>query len=34
MTDDDTWDAPDIVPSITYADIPGAVEWLERVLAS
>lgn len=25
------WDAPDIVPSITYSDVPGAVEWLERV---
>ena len=25
------WDAPDIVPSITYADIPRAIEWLERV---
>jgi uncharacterized glyoxalase superfamily protein PhnB len=25
------WQAPDIVPSITYADVPRAVEWLERV---
>ena len=25
------WSAPDIVPSITYADVPRAVEWLERV---
>jgi uncharacterized glyoxalase superfamily protein PhnB len=25
------WDAPDIVPSITYTDILCAVEWLERV---
>lgn len=25
------WKAPDIVPSITYADLPEAVEWLERV---
>ena len=25
------WKAPDIVPSITYADLPKAVEWLERV---
>ena len=25
------WDAPDIVPSITYSDVPRAVEWLERV---
>lgn len=27
----ETWDAPDIVPSITYADVPRAVEWIERV---
>jgi len=25
------WRAPDIVPSITYADIPTAIEWLTRV---
>lgn len=25
------WKAPDIVPSITYADFPKAIEWLERV---
>jgi uncharacterized glyoxalase superfamily protein PhnB len=25
------WDAPDIVPSITYADLPRAIEWLQRV---
>ena len=25
------WDAPDIVPSITYSDVPRAVDWLERV---
>ena len=25
------WSAPDIVPSITYSDVPRAVEWLERV---
>jgi uncharacterized glyoxalase superfamily protein PhnB len=24
------WDAPDVVPSITYSDIPTAVEWLSR----
>lgn len=24
------WKAPDVVPSITYADLPEAVEWLER----
>lgn len=25
------WAAPDIVPSITYADLPRAIEWLTRV---
>jgi uncharacterized glyoxalase superfamily protein PhnB len=25
------WKAPDMVSSITYADLPKAVEWLERV---
>jgi hypothetical protein len=30
--DDEMWQAPDIVPSITYADLPRAVEWLQRVL--
>ena len=25
------WDAPDIVPSITYTDVPHAIEWLQRV---
>ena len=25
------WDAPDIVPSICYTDVPRAVEWLVRV---
>jgi len=25
------WDAPDIVPSISYTDVPRAVEWLVRV---
>lgn len=25
------WDAPDVVPSITYKDVPRAVEWLSRV---
>jgi uncharacterized glyoxalase superfamily protein PhnB len=25
------WEAPDIVPSISYADVPRAVEWLVRV---
>ena len=25
------WEAPDLVPSITYSDLPRAIEWLERV---
>ena len=25
------WQAPDIVPSLVYADAPRAVEWLQRV---
>ncbi|QSR84848.1 glyoxalase/bleomycin resistance/extradiol dioxygenase family protein [Methylacidimicrobium sp. B4] len=25
------WDAPDIVPTITYSDLPRAIEWLQRV---
>ena len=25
------WDAPDVVPSISYTDVPRAVEWLVRV---
>jgi uncharacterized glyoxalase superfamily protein PhnB len=31
MANNEMWDAPDIVPSITYADIPRAIEWLGRV---
>lgn len=31
MTNDGMWNAPDIVPSITYSDVPRAVEWLGRV---
>ena len=31
MGADEMWDAPDIVPSITYTDLPRAVEWLRRV---
>lgn len=31
MATNEMWDAPDIVPSITYTDIPRAIEWLERV---
>jgi uncharacterized glyoxalase superfamily protein PhnB len=27
----DPWEAPDIVPSIAYADLPRAIEWLTRV---
>jgi uncharacterized glyoxalase superfamily protein PhnB len=27
----DLWEAPDIVPSIIYADLPRAIEWLQRV---
>lgn len=29
--DNEMWEAPDIVPSITYADLSRAVEWLDRV---
>ena len=25
------WNAPDIVPALTYPDLPRAIEWLERV---
>lgn len=25
------WKAPDVVPSITYLDLPRAIEWLHRV---
>ena len=27
----DRWQAPDMVPAITYADLFRAIEWLERV---
>jgi uncharacterized glyoxalase superfamily protein PhnB len=27
----DFWNAPDIVPAITYSDLPRAVEWFEHV---
>ena len=27
------WNAPDVVPSISYADVPRAIEWLVRVFA-
>lgn len=26
------WDAPDVVPSISYANVPRAADWLVRVL--
>lgn len=31
MPKNDLWNAPDIVPAITYADLPRAIEWLGRV---
>jgi PhnB protein len=31
MADSKMWDAPDIVPAITYSDVPRAVEWFQRV---
>ena len=31
VTNSAMWNAPDIVPSITYSDVPRAVEWLVRV---
>jgi len=31
MATSDLWDAPDIVPAITYSDLPRAIEWFERV---
>jgi uncharacterized glyoxalase superfamily protein PhnB len=31
MATSDLWNAPDIVPVITYSDLPRAVEWFERV---
>jgi uncharacterized glyoxalase superfamily protein PhnB len=31
MANNKMWKAPDVVPSITYSDVPRAVEWLERV---
>ena len=34
MTTKELWDAPDIVPSIMYTDLPRAIEWLERCSAS
>ena len=31
MTNKEMWNAPDIVPTITYSDLPRAVEWFQRV---
>jgi uncharacterized glyoxalase superfamily protein PhnB len=31
MARNDLWRSPDVVPALTYADLPRAVEWLERV---
>jgi uncharacterized glyoxalase superfamily protein PhnB len=31
MSETEMWDAPDIVPSITYADLDRAIEWIGRV---
>jgi uncharacterized glyoxalase superfamily protein PhnB len=31
MANNEYWDTPDIVPSITYTDLPRAIEWLQRV---
>jgi uncharacterized glyoxalase superfamily protein PhnB len=31
MSDSKLWEAPAIVPELTYADVPRAVEWLVRV---
>ena len=28
------WNAPRIVPALTYSDLPRAIEWLELRLAS
>lgn len=33
MATNELWNAPDIVPSITYSDLPSAIEWFERVFA-
>lgn len=31
MTNNEMWNAPDIVPTITYSDLPRAAERLQRV---
>lgn len=33
MATTDLWDALDIVPAITYSDLPSAIEWFERVFS-
>ena len=30
MSTNDLWNAPQLVPSLAYEDVPGAVEWLSR----
>jgi len=31
MASSDLWSTPDVVPTLTYADLPRAIEWLGRV---
>lgn len=31
MAEKSMWDAPDLVPSLIYNDLPRAIEWFERV---
>jgi hypothetical protein len=31
MANDDRWKTPDVVPTLTYTDLPRTIEWLERV---
>lgn len=31
MTGNEMWNAPDIVPTLTYTDLTRAIEWLQRV---
>ncbi len=31
MSNDELWKAPDVVPSVSYVDLPRAIEWLQRV---
>ena len=32
MTTENLWRAPDLVPTVTFEDLPRAIEWLGRVL--